>query len=75
MWWKGLIAYGYLHFPAVWASGQRPVGELCPLTITKREDEGFIDDDDDELKYHIKCQFQCFCCNIRNQINKNISQL
>lgn len=27
----GWIAYSYLHFPAVWAPGQRPVCELCPL--------------------------------------------
>lgn len=30
------FVYGYLHFPAMWAPGQRPVRELCPLKLQRQ---------------------------------------
>lgn len=38
---NGWFAYGYLHFPAVRAPGQRPVRELCPLEWSRGRHESF----------------------------------
>lgn len=35
------LLYSYLHFPAVWAPGQRSVCELCPLELRRERSVTF----------------------------------